>query len=209
MLSKEYSGLGCEVTDLNNRLIATGYLDLVGDEAEVRDTSGNLPILGLNTMVKISVRNSKVGTWVMTGRVYISDRSFLRITELKNCTESEKRRFFRLAVDHSAALLLPSLGGRIARRQKVPVRLRDISLCGLQVETERHFDMGDQLTVSIAMNHNEEVELEVVVRRIIQRDGRPTCYGCELMELSAYAERQLCAFILRQQQEQIRRSRGD
>ena len=87
MLSKEYSGLGCEVTDLNNRLIATGYLDLVGDEAEVRDTSGNLPILGLNTMVKISVRNSKVGTWVMTGRVYISDRSFLRITELKNCTE--------------------------------------------------------------------------------------------------------------------------
>ena len=98
MLSKEYSGLGCEVTDLNNRLIATGYLDLVGDEAEVRDTSGNLPILGLNTMVKISVRNSKVGTWVMTGRVYISDRSFLRITELKNCTESEKRRFFRLAV---------------------------------------------------------------------------------------------------------------
>lgn len=206
MILNGYNGSACEVSDLNNKLIAKGYIILLDDALEIHDVSKHLPFLNLDTRVKISIHNPKYGIRVLAGRVYISNRKFIRVTDLENYAEYEKRRFFRLAVDLSATLLLPV--DQQGERQKLAARIKDISLCGIQMEVDGCFAVGDHLSICIPMYSGEEERLEIIVRRIIKKEEKQCRYGCELIDLSAYAERQLCALIIRQQQEQIRRLRG-
>ncbi len=211
MLLKEYDGLSCEMADFNNWLIAMGRLRASDDALELHDVSGHLPILPMKMMVKLSVRGSKWGTRVLAGVVYISNREFCRITDIKNVAEYEKRRFFRLAVDHSATIILPSNEEALSEEEKTevrsPARVRDVSLCGMQIETGLCLLEGERIKIRIALVLDEE-ELDLTVRRIIRRDEKISWYGGELMEMSAIAEQHLSAFILGQQQAQIRRVRG-
>lgn len=210
MLSEEYNGSLCEITDLDNKLIATGITKVLKEVVEVHDAGGNLPILMFGTQVKLSVHNPQLGMRVVSGRVYVSDHEFLRVVELETHADHEKRQFFRLTVDHSADLYPASdwskSGGH--RVERTPIRVKDISLCGMQFESEKLFCVGDRFRVRIALQDNLLETLDFVIRRVIPHENGKTRYGCEFLELTSHAEQRLCAYIFNQQQRQIRRSRG-
>ena len=90
---------------------------------------------------------------------------------------------------------------------KLPVRVKDVSLCGLLFESDRPFSIGDEMRISMTMTHNELETLTIAVRREVPAQGAKKAYGCEVLDLSNRVEQRLNAFVLEQQQRQIRRSR--
>ncbi len=211
MLSNDYNGSICEVKGLNNSLLATGSIRVISDEMlEVQDSGGHLPVLAMDSKVKLIVHHTKKGVQVLAGRVYISNEKALRLKDLQSYAEYEKRRFFRQTIDHSATLLLPA-GMPDANGEplpaKLPVRVKDVSLCGLLFESDRPFSIGDEMRISMTMTHNELETLTIAVRREVPAQGTKKAYGCEVLDLSNRVEQRLNAFVLEQQQRQIRRSR--
>lgn len=214
MLSDQYNGSICEVKGLNNTLLGTGTFQWVDDDTvEAIDKSGGLPRLSSRARVKLIVHNSRLGIQVVAGKVYVSDVDILRIKELESFAEYEKRRFFRQNIDHSATLLIPE--GMLKENgepmpPRVPVRVKDVSLCGLLFESAYPFQVGDEMCISMTTVHNELETLKIIVRRIVElpnsRDNKKG-YGCEVLELNRRMEQRLNAFVLEQQQRQIRRSR--
>lgn len=211
MISKEYDGSICEVKGLNNSLLATGTVRVVNDEAlEVQDNNGRLPVLAMDSKVKLIIHNANKGAKILSGKVYLSSAKALRLQEVESYTEYEKRRFFRLTIDHSATLLLP-LGMQDANGElmppKLPIRVKDVSLCGFLFECDRPLGLGDEMKISMTLTHNELETMKIAVRRVVEQRNGKIAYGCEVLDLSPRVESRLNAFVMEQQQRQIRRSR--
>ena len=170
MQLSNYNDCVCEVKNLENNLIATGTLRAVSEDMlEVQDSGSHLPLLTLDTKVKLIIHNTEKGTQVLAGRVYISAPTMMRVRELESFAEHDHRRFFRLAIDHSATLIIP-----------------------------------------VTMVRNQMETLRIVIRRELKRDRENVhAYGCELKELSPMTEQHVNAYVLEQQQLQIRKSRGN
>lgn len=209
MLSKEYNGSMCEVTSMDNKLIVTGQIRVVDGDIEIHNNGDRMPVLNFGSRVKISLHNPQLGIQVMAGEVYLSDPTFLRLVNLQIFAEYEKRRFFRLTIDHSADLMSVSKSGETERRGgRIPVRVKDISLCGLQFECEKPLALGSRYRIRIALQDNLLETLDFVIRRVLPPENDKNRYGAEFLELTAHAEQRLCSFIFNQQQKQIRRTRS-
>lgn len=208
MLSKEYSGSICEVTNMDNKLIVTGLIRVTDEGVEIHNNGDRMPVLNFGSQVKLSLHNPQLGMQVMVGEVYLSDPTFLRLVNLQVFAEYEKRRFFRLTIDHSADLIPVGKAGTERRGEKTPIRVKDISLCGLQFECEKPLALGGQYRIRIALQDNLLETLDFVIRRVLPRDNNKNRYGGEFLALSAHAEQRLCSYIFNQQQKQIRRSRS-
>ena len=81
MQLSNYNDCVCEVKNLENNLIATGTLRAVSEDMlEVQDSGSHLPLLTLDTKVKLIIHNTEKGTQVLAGRVYISAPTMMRVT---------------------------------------------------------------------------------------------------------------------------------
>lgn len=212
MRLSDYSGCVCEIKGMNNNLIASGTIKPIGEDMlEVQDSAGHLPLLTLDTKIKLTVHHTDKGTQVLAGRVYISAPTMMRVRELESFAEYDNRRFFRMAIDHSATLIIPAgMKDKNGKRlpPKLPVRVKDLSLCGLMFESYQEFSVGDDLHLNMTMVHNQMESLHIVIRREITREGDTLhAYGCELKNLSSMTEQHVNAYVLEQQQLQIRKSR--
>lgn len=212
MVLTDCEGCVCEIKGLNNNLITTGTVKVLGEDLlEIHKEDGNLPALNMDTKVKVIVHTKQGGVQVLAARVYISREVSLQLRELESYAEYEKRRFFRLAIDHSAYLMPPTgmrdaAGNRLPYR--IPIRVKDLSLCGLMFLTEREFSIGDEMRITMTMVNNEMEVLNVAIRRQIpQEEAGKNAYGCEILRLSSRSEQRLNAYMLEQQQIQIRKSR--
>lgn len=210
MLTKEYNDSSCEIVDLNNKLIFTGTIQVYGDYVEIYGNGGYTPVLGKGIVVKICINDRKLGMSVIAGTVGLSCSRFLRLTDLKEYADSEKRRYFRLTIDHSATLFCktPGASDRLAPPTKeINIRVKDISLCGIQFESDLPFEEGDFAEIHMALKNNMKESFNVVVRRVIQKPNGKVGYGCEFRNLPERTESQICTFIFAEQQNQIRNSR--
>jgi len=207
----EINGSTCEVKDLNNKLIAVGVIRAVDDALEIQDVTMRMPILELNSWVKLCVRSRDGKMVILAGQVYISNRRFLRVVKVQSMADREKRRFFRLSIDHSATLFFPAVDPSENQDENpeegIPVRVKDISLCGMMLQSNRKLEIGSRMQVQMTLNQNRMETIDLVIRRETARDNRSWCYGCEIVDMSPRVEQGLCSFIIREQQEQIRRSR--
>ncbi len=213
MVLTDCEGCICEVKGLDNNLITSGTVKVLGEDLlEIRDEDGQMPSLNLDTKVKIIIHRNQAlqKVQVLAARVYISRGTALQVRDLESYAEYEQRRFFRLAIDHSATLMPPSgmrdkAGNRLPYR--IPVRVKDLSLCGLLFETEREFSVGDEMRLTMTMVNNEMEVLNIAIRRELPGTNGQNAYGCEILRLSSLGEQHLSAYMLEQQQIQIRKSR--
>lgn len=213
MLSKDYNGAVCEVKGLNNTLLASGSIRTIpgsDDTLEVTDAAGRLPLLPMDTKVILVVHHSQLGLQVLEGRVYISGNMILRVRDVVKQKDHTPRRFFRQSIDHSAFLLLPKgftdADGR-PLPERLAIRVKDISLVGVLFESDRTFKTGDEMRVKMTLLHNEMEIFRIVVRRAVLREGEDNAYGCEIVDMSSRLEQRVTAFVLEQQQQQIRKAR--
>lgn len=213
LLPKEYDKAICEVRSLSNSLLATGIIRLVSDSddtLEVLSRAGHLPMLSMGTRVNVVVHQSKAGLKVLTGEVYISGEDMMRLRNVTTRAEHDPRRYYRQVIDHSATLLFPE-GGEdhegVALPERLPIRVKDISQCGMMFECENTFAVGDELQVSITLLHNELETLNLIIRREVPRPSGKKGYGCDIVDMSGRLEQRLTAFVMEEQQLSLRRSR--
>ena len=211
LFSKDNNGSTCEVKGLNNTLLGTGTLKTnIDGTLEISDDAGHLPPLAVNTKVRLLIHTRKGGTKVVEGKVDRSGGGVLRVRVTESIAEHEKRRFFRQSTDHSATLLSPrgmldATGEEMP--PKLPVRVKDVSICGLLIESPRQLSVGDGLQIRMTLVNNELETFPISVTRLVKQQDGKYSYGCEIVGITPRLEQRINAFVLEQQREQIRRSR--
>lgn len=210
---KKQIGAACEVKTMDNRLLAMGHIATQqAGQVEIGNPGGQMPILGLGTPVKLIIHNAEhtKELQVLSGRVYVSNEYFLRLVELVDFAEYEKRRFFRLDIDHSALLIVPSEDetGEV-REGEIKIRVRNMSLCGMMFTSEKELQSGQEAKLRMTLHNNQMETISVRVVRVIPRAEGRVDYGAELLEVTPRVDQSLCAFLFREQQKQIRRTRGN
>lgn len=209
-LSEGYIGSSCVVKAKNNDLLMMGTLHRIKTSfIDISSTRNELPVISYNLFVKVEVYNARLGFRVLIGRVYISNQELIRIIDLNEATNDERREYFRISTRCDGIifnLTHQQPDGTIKEYQDFKVSLVDISLGGLMFRTDEIFKINDRLNIVIpAMGDSMLFACEV--RRQINRPEGGYGYGCEFMEMATRQEDLLYRYILRRQGDQLRRIR--
>jgi hypothetical protein len=207
-ISEQYLNSPCEVCSMENSLILLGYISsFLEDGIQIESKEDKMPIIHCNTPVKIRVMNSKLGFRILVGRVYLSTDSLLRVVEVQDCMDYEKRKFFRVRVDTVAeAIPVPPVTENEENTEPIrPIRveIRDISLSGLFFISGLEMSIGDQLIVNLSI-YDTVISLVCKVVRIIPMELRTKKgYGCEFLDTSGKQFDLLCKYLFDCQRQQI------
>lgn len=209
-LSEGYIGSSCVVKAKNNDLLMMGTLHRIKTSfIDISSTRNELPVISYNLFVKVEVYNARLGFRVLIGRVYISNQELIRIIDLNEATNDERREYFRISTRCDGIifnLTHQQPDGTIKEYQDFKVSLVDISLGGLMFRTDEIFKINDRLNIVIpAMGDSMLFACEV--RRQMNRPEGGYGYGCEFMEMATRQEDLLYRYILRRQGDQLRRIR--
>lgn len=210
MLEKDYEGSICEVKTLKNEFLLAGHITRISEEGiEISDPSGPLPIYAYKTPVKVSVFNSHLGFRMLAGQIYMSNREMIRVVNALDFLDYEKRRFFRVDTDASAFLLQEQHDGEGEPAEPIehPIRVLNISLCGIMFSSQEKLRLGDQKTIRMALYKSVEEDMRVIIHRIKKHEDNAYVYGCEVVALDKRAEQNLCAYLFEQQRQQIKRKK--
>lgn len=209
-LSEGYIGSSCVVKAKNNDLLMMGTLHRIKTSfIDISSTRNELPVISYNLFVKVEVYNARLGFRVLIGRVYISNQELIRIIDLNEATNDERREYFRISTRCDGIifnLTHQQPDGTIKEYQDFKVSLVDISLGGLMFRSKEEFRTNDRFNMVIpAMGDSMLYTCEV--RRQVQRPEGDYGYGCEFMEMATRQEDLLYRYILRRQGDQLRRIR--
>lgn len=200
ILEDTYIGASCVVKTKNNDLLTMGTLQRIKQSyIDISNARNELPEIPYNLLVKIEVYNSQVGFRVLLGMVYISSSSLLRIINLSEAAGDERREYFRINVRDPGYLYDENA-------DELEVELVDISLGGLLFKARRQFAIDDCLTIRIPVIEHT-VPFHCIVRRHVAFDKGYFGHGCEFMELTMVQEDLLYKFMLKKQNEQLKRVR--
>ena len=208
-ISEQYLLSPCEVRSMENTPILMGYIkSFVEGGVENAPKQDRLPLIHCNTTVKVSVMNSTLGFRVLIGRVYLSTDSFLRVVDLQNAMDYEKRNFFRVKVSVPAeAFPVPPVaetsGDAHPVSKPVRIKVRDISLSGMLFVSSVSMETGDQLIVNLNLYDTTVSLLCKVVRKFPVELGTEDGYGCEFLDNSGKQFDLLCRYLFDCQREQI------
>lgn len=211
MLTKDYIGTVCEVKTLRNALLTTGRIKTVSEAeqyVEISDEPHDMPLVPYETPLKIGVYHPEQGYRMLVGETYLSNRELLRAVNVIDFVEYERRRYFRLDIDAEATLYVKEFQREGAGKTlKVPIRVKNLSLCGMRFETDYQIPPGAELEVRMVLSKTGAEDLPVTICRIEKHDNGKSAYGVEIPELDERTEQKLCAYLFQQQQQQIRKSR--
>jgi hypothetical protein len=207
-ISEQYLHSPCEVRSMENSLFLMGHISSFTRDGIQIESIDRMPIIHCNTTVKISVMNSKLGFQTLVGKVYLSTDSMLRVVDLQNAVDYEKRNFFRVKVD-TVAEAVPILPVTESEKETKPIRkpvrivVRDISLSGIFFVSGLELSIGDQLIVNLDIYGTVVSLLCKVVRKSSVELGTKNGYGCEYLDNSGKQFDLLCKYLFDCQREQI------
>ncbi len=209
-LAEGYVGSSCVVKAKNNDLLMMGTLHRIKTNfIDISSTRNELPVISYNLFVKIEIYNTRLGFRVLIGRVYISNHDLIRIIDLNEATNDERREYFRISTRNEGIIFNlshPLPDGTLKEYQDLKVTLVDISLGGLMFKTKEELGVGE--TFSIVIPAMKETMLYAcTIRRSVEKPDNYIGYGCEFSEMTNMQEDLLYRYILRCQNEQLRRIR--
>lgn len=209
-LDDKYVNSPCEIKTLNNDLLTTAVIQSVKDEyVEITNPGDILPLIHCDTLVKINIFNSRLGFRVLIGKVFLSTDDYMRVIEVQNLTDFEKRNFFRIKVSLGAkAYVIEDDLPRDGNIRLFPIHISDLSLSGCFLRSRRTMELGQKLIINI--NLPDDVNLAVCA--VIQREQEVSLpnskgYGCSFLDISPHQSDILCTYIFNRQREQIRSMR--
>ena len=217
-----YVGSSCVIKAKNNDLISMGVLHRIGKNfIDVSSSRNELPGIPYNLLIKLEIYNTQLGFKVLLGRVYLSSPKLVRIVELSEATNDERREYFRISTRDKAVIYNCMRGdelmnpgeesehdstGDSADYNGLKVRLVDISLGGLMFCTREEFKVNDRFNIVIPAMGDSMLFICEVRRRVDRPEGGYG-YGCEFVEMATKQEDLLYRYILRRQGDQLRRIR--
>ena len=93
-----FVGSSCVIKAKNNDLISMGVLHRIGKNfIDVGSSRNELPGIPYNLIIKLEIYNTQLGFKVLIGRVYLSSPKLVRIVELNEATNDERREYFRIS----------------------------------------------------------------------------------------------------------------
>ena len=209
-----YVGSSCVIKAKNNDLISMGVLHRIGKNfIDVSSSRNELPGIPYNLLIKLEIYNTQLGFKVLLGRVYLSSPKLVRIVELSEATNDERREYFRISTRDEGIIYncirgndTLDMGEESEDYNGLKVRLVDISLGGLMFCTREEFKVNDRFNIVIpAMGDSMLFICEV--RRRVERPEGGYGYGCEFVEMATKHDDLLYRYILRRQGDQLRRIR--
>ena len=206
-ISEEYLYSPCEIKTLSNKLIATGFLANILQEAlQVFNSLDVLPILHCNTPVKVSIYNSTLGFKVLVGKVFLSTSDMMQITDIQSLADFERRNFFRLDVniDAKACLIQDDVS---EEEHSFGITVTDLSLSGFFITTHEYLETG-QMFVTTLLLYDMNIPFRCQVQREQPVDYSYNGYGCSFLDSSNRQFDLLCKYIFEKQREQIKFSKN-
>ncbi len=210
-ISENYINSVCEIKTPENRLLGTGILEKITEEAiQICKKDDTLPTLHCDTFVNVHIRHSSLGSKILVGKVFLSTSEMIRIIDVQNLTDFERRNFFRLRVGISTqAYMIKSQNEATpagTNAQLFPVKLTNLSLSGCFVESKKKLEIGDSFSMSLPLD-GARITLNCEIRRKPKSEGRYSGYGCVFLELTNRQSDLLCQYIFNKQREQIKTAR--
>lgn len=202
--------LKCVLQGMDNALLGSGYaVNIKEDSIELENENG-LPTIPMGTQVKVVIYGLEKGIRVYAGYVYYSTKERLRVDNMVLCAGSEHRKTYRVTINSPAMLLVYTMRPDGEYGDKLfdePVTVRDISMGGCLVEVDKNARIrGRALKLRLTMYETiEDIELEVMSAR--DKSVSEALYGMSFRNVNQRQEQVLDLYLLRVQQDQIRRSR--
>ena len=205
--------LKCVLQGMDNVLLGSGFIVRYDedsmDSVEVENENG-LPTISMGTQVKVVVYGMQDGMHVFAGNVYYSTKDRLRVDNMVLCAGSEQRKTYRVTINGPGMLLVyvkrpdGEYGDKLFEE---PVTVRDISMGGCLIEADKRIQIGGRaLKLRLTMYETiEEIELNLKSAR--EKSVSETLYGMSFRNVNQRQEQVLDRYLLRVQQDQIRRSR--
>ena len=205
VISELYVHSPCEIKTLSSDLLTNAVVKAVYDDCiEIVNPSDVLPLIHCNTQVKINIFNNVLGFVALVGRVFISSAQLMKITEVQNLVDFERRHFFRIKVNMSAkACLLNGDADSRGHFKLFAVNVLDISLSGCLIKTKKLLSIGQKLIIYMdilsetCVSFCSEVQREQLINENVHG------YGCMFLDSSDRQLDLLCNYIFQKQREQI------
>ena len=140
----EYKGRNCEIKDLEGMLIAFGRLANIieGETTTIEivplDDKNEIPLMEFNKNIKLSFR-SKEDIIILYGQVFISDRRYLKVANIRTFDSFERREFFRV---RSRGHGFIEVKCEEEEDEYIELELRDVSLSGVKFALEVEIPIG-------------------------------------------------------------------
>lgn len=201
-LSKEHLGSACELKTRQNHFLCRGrIIEIAVSHIKLDNEREALPILALDTEVKLNIFAQKEKYLSLMGKVYISTPQFMIIREPRPLTESEKRAYYRVNVEMKCEIDPVPLDTDEMAEEKV--LLKNISLGGLLMGSGQTLKTGQIFVAKLELPKGM-IEIACVVRRLESKDRLLNWYGCQFLESDARKQDMIWHYILLLQQEEIR-----
>lgn len=213
-VSERYLHSPCEIHAMDNTPLLIGYISGFPDGSiEITSENDCLPIIHCNTTVKVSIMNDALGFRVLVGHVYLSTGEMIRIVDLQDAANYEKRNFFRVKVGLEAKAYLIAETENFSAANLEPqgkpfeIHIHNISLGGLYFICGCKLKAGDHLVVKVNIYHTILSLITKVIREIPINSRSKSSYGCEFLDNSGRQFDLLCKYLFACQREQIHRIR--
>lgn len=167
-----------------------------------------LPLLAYNTSVKIVSFSSKDGFLLLRGNVYISNIDLLSLVNVHTAQGYERRKYFRLNTSAVADAILQSSNDD---EQPFQVKLYDISLGGMRIESDRPLRPNDSLLTNFVLMERKLEFCCRICREIASKHTKTGLhqYGCEFINFSNRQLDQLCNILFKLQRLEIQKRKKD
>lgn len=226
-LPQEYLASLCEIKTMTNELLAVGQIIKIDHKAlEIAAKEDKMPLLQFRSVVKIAVHNSKSGSQILAGIVFLSTENFTRIEDVKPLNDFERRGAFRVNVD-TPGRLYPVLddaeqdkldaelaqmddaeAASILDAMALEIKVLDISLTGVRIQPNVPLLKNSRYVlefspISVPMRFN------VIVQRELKSRNDEQQFGCLFYGAKPRLIDKLCKDLFELQRiEKSRRSSG-
>ena len=202
--------LKCVLQGMDNALLGSGFATKMKEDSIEIENENGLPTISMGTQVKVVVYGMEDGLHVFAGNVYYSTKARLRVDNMVLCAGSEQRKTYRVTINSPGTLLVYAKspeGGYGEKLFEEPVTVRDISSGGCLVVADKNIQIeGRVLKLRMTMYETiEEFELEPMSAR--DQSVSEALYGMAFRNVNQRMEQVLDLYLLRVQQDQIRKSR--
>lgn len=226
-IPQQYIGSMCEVKSMENEFLSAGRIIKIDHDAlEISAGEGGfMQLLQYRVPVKLFILNAKLEDKILVGLTYLSTDNFLRVEDVRSLSDFERRGAFRVnsgvpgkiftimseaarrAFDQRLEQLSPEEADALLESTFLDVRVADISLSGVRLQSPRPLKPGERYGLEFTPL-KENLMFFMEVRRIIKMPDDSVNYGCSFFDVPERQMDALCRDLFQLQRLEKNRRRN-